>query len=229
MKLWLSSLGSEAVEFETAESDTVGQLQAAIRQRWEVHEKTLVKVVHDTSVYEDAEETLVALGIEDGTHLMAILENPGPILLKAQNLRCGGSAKDLQLAVRGGRLSHQADRLKVELTLKDGAPSDAEFFVTLREGDAVLAREKLSATDRQATFGEKHEIVRLAKPDTFFSLEYTLGSAQNRVAEWTCLIFYVNSSIEVPSQTCGRLSNRDVVLPHYRDRGFVRIRTRDGS
>lgn len=228
MKLWLSSLGSEAVEFETAESDTVGQLQAAIRQRWEVHEKTLVKVVHDTSVYEDAEETLVALGIEDGTHLMAILENPGPILLKAQNLRCGGSAQDLQLAVRGGRLSHQADRLKVELTLKDGAPSDAEFFVTLREGDAVLAREKLSATDRQATFGEKHEIVRLAKPDTFFSLEYTLGSAQNRVAEWTCLIFYVNSSIEVPSQTCGRLSNRDVVLPH-RDRGFVRIRTRDGS
>jgi hypothetical protein len=25
--------------------------------------------------------------------------------------------------------------------------------------------------ERQATFGEKHEIVRLAKPDTFFSLE----------------------------------------------------------
>lgn len=50
--------------------------------------------------------------------LEAVLENPGPILLKAQNLRCGGSAKDLQLAVRGGRLSHQADRLKVELTLK---------------------------------------------------------------------------------------------------------------
>ena len=41
---------------QTAESDTVGQLQAAIRQRWEVHEKTLVKVVHDTSVYEDAED-----------------------------------------------------------------------------------------------------------------------------------------------------------------------------
>lgn len=34
----------------------MGQLQAAIRQRWEVHEKTLVKVVHDTSVYEDAED-----------------------------------------------------------------------------------------------------------------------------------------------------------------------------
>ena len=34
----------------------MGQLQAAIRQRWEVHEKTLGKVVHDTSVYEDAED-----------------------------------------------------------------------------------------------------------------------------------------------------------------------------
>ena len=37
------------------ESDTLGELQKAIRHHWQVHEKTIVKVVHDTSVHESAE------------------------------------------------------------------------------------------------------------------------------------------------------------------------------
>ena len=44
---------------EASEDATVGELQQAIRQQWQLHEKTRLKVVHDTAVLQNMKVTLV--------------------------------------------------------------------------------------------------------------------------------------------------------------------------
>ena len=44
----------------------------------------LRKLVHETQVLEDA-DTLISCGLEDGSTVVVILENPGPIVLMLIN------------------------------------------------------------------------------------------------------------------------------------------------
>jgi len=232
MKIGLLRLGTDLADpMALDDSASVAELRRIVRERLEVDGKMGVKLVHETQVLEDV-DTLTSCGLEDGSTVVVILENPGPIVLKTSRLRHrSGLETKTHPAAKSEKLSHGIAEIKVAVsTFRDQDRGDcgANLFLTLKNEDgSVLAKQNLFGTYRQEgypydahppplTFNDDNDLVALAKPGHFFQMEYTIGSlGQIAVDDWTCEIFYESSSCTAPSQVV--------------DFKFSSLRTRSGS
>ena len=71
-----------------------------------------LKLVHDTSLLENDIESLSSYGLEDGSSLLLLLENPGPIRLEA-HVWDRTPEDSLLTAAESGELQHPVSKIEV--------------------------------------------------------------------------------------------------------------------
>lgn len=218
MKLCITSLGKDAFDLDVLETDTLFDLKALIRERLALEgpKKQGLKLVHDTSLLENDIESLSSYGLEDGSSLLLLLENPGPIRLEA-HVSDRTPEDSLLTAAESGELQHPVSKIEVTVGTfqdQDWGNCKGNLFLSLLKGDLVLVRQNLYGTYRldgyphgrhppPLTFTESDDLVRLAEVGCRYQIAYTVGSGGGHrieVKDWTCTIHYVSSSATEPSE-----------------------------
>eukprot|EP00913_Durusdinium_trenchii_P002997 g2770.t4 len=178
MKLCITSLGKDAFDLDVLETDTLFDLKALIRERLALEgpKKQGLKLVHDTSLLENDIESLSSYGLEDGSSLLLLLENPGPIRLEA-HVWDRTPEDSLLTAAESGELQHPVSKIEVTVGTfqdQDWGNCKGNLFLSLLKGDLVLVRQNLYGTYRldgyphgrhppPLTFTESDDLVRLAE------------------------------------------------------------------
>lgn len=208
-------LGKEPFDLQITDSDLVSDLKRLILEKLELDpQQQSLKLIFDTTVLKDPGQSLAAYGIQTGSNVMILLENPGPIVLEA-SISDATPTDDLRPAARSKELHHPISRIEVSArTFRDQewGYCKSNLFLTLKapgEGESlVLARRNLYGTYRNGdyphgarppsiAFEADDDLVAKAEPGCFYEMEYTVGGGGGHkivVQDWVCKIFHVSSS-----------------------------------
>eukprot|EP00438_Fugacium_kawagutii_P019570 Skav218436 [mRNA] locus=scaffold420:299724:300422:- [translate_table: standard] len=203
------------------DTDLVSDLKRLIMEKLELDSaKQSMKLIFDTTVLEDSGQSVAAYGIETGSNVMILLENPGPIVLAA-SITDSTATDDRRPAARSKELHHPISRIEVSAkTFRDQGWGNckANLYLTLKapgEGEAsVLVRRNLYGTYRHRdyphgehppsiAFEADDDLVAKAEPGCFYQMEYIVGGGGGHkivVQDWVCKIFHVSSSTPEASE-----------------------------
>eukprot|EP00438_Fugacium_kawagutii_P034514 Skav213804 [mRNA] locus=scaffold1987:369433:370166:- [translate_table: standard] len=188
-------LEKEPFDLQIMDTDLVSDLKRLIMEKLELDpQKQSLKLIFDTTVLEDPGRCLAAYGIQTGSNVMILLENPGPIVLQA-SISDSTATDGLRPAARSKELHHPISRIEVSAkTFRDQewGYCKSNLFLTLKApGDgesSVLARRNLYGTYRNG--GYPHG----ARPPSI------AFEADDESLDWVCKIFHVSSSTPEASE-----------------------------